>query len=41
MLFQIIFPHPSEASDVTGQLGREFEVGIVIVAVLGIRDVHV
>ena len=40
MLLQELLPHPSEAADVLGRLGRESKVGIVIVSVLGVSDVH-
>lgn len=41
MLFDKMLPHPSEAADITGRLGWEFEVGIVIVAVFGVSYYHV
>ena len=40
MLFEKLLAHTSEAADVTGRLGRECEVGIVIVSVLGVGDFH-
>ena len=40
MLPKILLPHPSEAANIIGQLGREFEIGVVIVAVFSVSDVH-
>lgn len=40
MLLEILLPHPSEAADIPGRLGRKCQVGIVIVSVLGVSDVH-
>ena len=40
MLLQKLLPHPSEAADITGRLGKECEVRIVIVAVFCVSDLH-
>ena len=40
MFLQIRLPHPPEAAYISGRLGRECKVGIIIISVLGVGDVH-
>ena len=41
MLFQILLSHTSKTADVTGRLGRESQVGIVIISAFCVCDFHV